>query len=294
MARVMRQWSKWWFTPVPVRRLQVFRVLIYLYIPFDILTSRWVAHHGLVPTSWYPLLWIGRTLDIPAPTATGMAIATAALLTLPMVAAAGRGRRIVGPLVALLYFYWCYVAFTYGKVDHDRVALLTALAVLPTVGWRGSDRDIERRGGWALGMVQFSFALTYFLAGVTKLLVGGMGWITSTTLERAIARRGTVLGDLLLYFPVWVLHVMQAMIVAFELTAPLMLVRNKLGRAYVWGAVLFHVLSFIGITIYFRSHLIAVLAFMPLERVYDAVLRLDLFGPRRRERAEALPSRSPG
>jgi hypothetical protein len=246
-------------------RFSVFRVIIYLYIPVDVLTTRWVQHHGLVPESWYQPLLIGRVLNLPAATATSMGLTVIALSILAPVAALGRGRRTIGPLVALLYFYWAFVAFTYGKVDHDRVALLTALAVMVTVDCR--DRGESTAAGWALGMVQTSFMLTYFLAGITKLLVGGVGWITSTTLERAITRRGTMFADPLLDLPEVVLYVMQFLILAFELTSPLMLLRNRIARIYVGAAILFHLFSLVGITIYFRSHLICVIAFLPLERI---------------------------
>jgi hypothetical protein len=269
MARLKTVWDEWWFRPMPLERVHVFRALIYLYVPLDVLTTKWVQHHGLVPASWYEPLWIARALRIPAPTRTSMAIVVALLLAVPLIGAAGYARRVVAPVVALLYLYWAFVAFTYGKVDHDRVALLTALAVLGTVAWRGTGGDA--RAGWALSMVQMSFMLTYFLAGVTKLLVGGPGWVTSTTLERAITRRGTMFGDILLEFPVGILYAMQFLILAFELSAPLMLLRNRVGRVYVCSAIGFHVASLVGITIYFRSHLVCVIAFFPLERLLSHV-----------------------
>jgi vitamin K-dependent gamma-carboxylase-like protein len=271
VARLTEVWDRWWFRPVPLERAHVFRVLIYLYVPLDVATSKWVMHHGLVPSAWYEPLWIARALHVPAPTPAGMAVVVALLLTVPLLGALGYARRVVGPAVALLYLYWSFVAFTFGKVDHDRVALLTALAVLCTVPWRGTGTDA--RAGWALSMVQMSFMLTYFLAGVTKLLVGGPGWVTSTTLERAITRRGTMFGDVLLHFPRPTLYVMQFAILAFELTSPLMLLRNRLGRLYVLSAIVFHIASLIGITIYFRSHLICVIAFFPLERLARLVRR---------------------
>lgn len=266
MARLTEIWNRWWFEAAPLERLHVFRILIYLYVPLDVLTSRWVMNHGLVPASWYQPLAFARALNIPAPTASTMAVAAAGLIVFPLAGVFGRARRVVGPAVALLYFYWCFVAMTYGKVDHDRVALLTALVVLCTVPWGGTGPS--ERAGWALHMVQMAFVLTYFLAGVTKLMVGGPGWVTSTTIERAIVRRGTVFGDLLLNAH-WSLYVIQFLILAFELTAPLMLLRNRIGHLYVASAVVFHVMSFIGITIYFRSHLVCVIAFFPLERVYQ-------------------------
>ncbi len=269
MAALSDRWNAWFHAPVPLERWHVFRVLIYLYVPLDVATSKWVAHHGLVPASWYEPLFFARVLDIPAPTASAMAVTGIALLTLPFVAVLGKGRRVLGPLIAVLYFFWCFVAMTYGKVDHDRVALLTALAVLPTVPWRGrgaTGPDAER-AGWALSITQVAFALTYFLAGATKLLVSGFGWVTLTTLERAITRRGTMFGDVLMRIP-WVLVPMQFAILVWELLSPLMLMRNRLGKLYVYSAIAFHVVSLIGITIYFRSHLVAVIAFLPLERLY--------------------------
>ena len=51
-----------------------------------------------------------------------------------LVAGAGRGhaagrRRLLGWTVFLLYLEWMIIAMSYGKVDHDRFALLVALAV---------------------------------------------------------------------------------------------------------------------------------------------------------------------
>lgn len=266
MAGVKDVWSSWWFPSVPLERVHVFRTLIYLYIPLDIVTSKWVMHHGLIPPEWYEPLWIARVLHVPAPTRISTALAAGSLIVLPLVGLLGRARGLVGPAIALLYLYWCFVAFTYGKVDHDRIALLTALTVLCTVPWRGSGRD--ERAGWALSMVQMSFMLTYVLAGATKLLVAGPGWVTSTTIERAITRRSPF-ADVLLHAPRPMFFAIQFVILAFELSAPLMLLRNRLGRTYVWGAIVFHIASLIGVTIYFRSHLVCVLAFLPLERLAD-------------------------
>ncbi|HVE90959.1 MAG TPA: MFS transporter permease [Actinomycetota bacterium] len=258
-------WIRFWYDPVPLRRLQLFRVLIYLYVPLDVVLTRFPADHGLLPASWYAPLWIGRALGIPAPTRVGMALVLVSLLSIPLVAAAGRARRLAGPAVALLYGYWCLIGFSYGKVDHDRVALLVALAVLPTVAWTAED-GTSAAAGWAMRMVQVAVALTYFLAGVTKMLVSGPSWITSSILISAITRRGTMFADPLLQFP-RLLHLMQLGIIVFELTALLMLVRGRVGRLYVWMAALFHTVTFVGITIYFRAHMICLISFAPLERL---------------------------
>ena len=53
-------WS-WWFRPVPLARIAVFRTLAYLFVPVDVfLTTAWVRAHADVPTEWYAPLTIGR------------------------------------------------------------------------------------------------------------------------------------------------------------------------------------------------------------------------------------------
>lgn len=272
MNEMGSRWNQFWFSPTPLGRVAIFRIVIYLYLIVDVLFTRWHLEHGYLPKSWYAPLWIGRLLRIPPPTAVGMTAVMISIVALSLVAAAGKGRKIAGPAIFLLYFYWVYIGFTYGKVDHDRTALLVALAVLPTVQWTGIRSRLEdANAGWALRAVQVSVVLVYFLAAVTKMRETGIGWVTGTILVSAIVRRGTMFADPLLNYPT-LLHVIQGATLFFEFTAPAMLLRNRIGRSYVLTAFLFHVTSFALITISFRSHVICLLAFVPLERVLERLV----------------------
>lgn len=272
--KVRRAWNRFWYTPAPLGRVAWFARLIYLYVPFDLLMGRFVADHGLVPGSWYAPLWVGRLLHIPGPSASGMAVVAWSIVALCLVAAAGRGRRTAGVLVFLLYFYWCYIGFSYGKVDHDKVALLVALAVLPTVDWAGrSARVQDERAGWALRSVQVAVVLVYLLSAVTKLRVSGLSWLTSSILIFAIVRRGTMFADPLLNHPT-VLHFMQAGILAFESTSPFLLKRSRIGRIWLAGAFAFHLASSVGIKIHFLPQVMCLFAFLPLERTADLAARI--------------------
>lgn len=265
-SAVTTAWNRFWYAPAPLGRMAIFRIIVYLYVPLDLLIGVWVADHGLVPESWYAPLWIGRLLHIPGPNGPGMAGVALALVGLSLVGARGRGRRFVGPAVFLLYFYWWYIGFSYGKVDHDKLALLVALAVVPTVPWTNfRDATTDARAGWALRAVQVAVVLVYLLSGITKLRVSGPEWMTSHILVFAIVRRGTMFADPLLNYP-GLLYGMQAGIMAFELFSPLMLVRSKIGRMYLVAAFAFHLVSYVGISIHFLPQVICLFAFLPLER----------------------------
>ena len=156
----------------------MFRVIAYLFIPVDVfLTTAWVrAHaaraHRVVPAAAH------RPAAAPAdPDATLVIVVQWALVLAALAAATGRAPRLLGTAVFLLYAEWMVIAMSYGKVDHDRIAFLVALAVLPTVG----DRPLPRPapvGGGRLGdggRRSWPSMLTYFLAAWAKIRFGGLG-----------------------------------------------------------------------------------------------------------------------
>ena len=93
-----------------------------------------------------------------------------------LVGAAGRAPRLAGWVVAAAFTWWVAIGFSYGKVDHDHLALVVALWVLPTVGavpgrWRSTRSSAQ--AGWALKCVQIAVVATYFLSALVKIRNGG-------------------------------------------------------------------------------------------------------------------------
>jgi hypothetical protein len=267
----------WWFRPVPLARVAVMRVVAYLFIWVDVwLTTSWVKAHADVPTQWYAPLTVGRLLDLPTPTHTVVTVVQWALLLTALAAATGRAPRVLGTAVFLLYFEWMVIAMSYGKVDHDRIAFLVLLAVLPTVGVaRFRDRRRSEAAGFAMAAVFVAVMLTYFLAAWAKIRFGGWDWPTGATLARAVIRRGTPLSDWTLDFP-WLLEAMQWVMIALEALAPLMLLvwRDRARVALVAFLIGFHLMVFAGVTIVFLPHCVAILSILPWERVPELRSRL--------------------
>jgi hypothetical protein len=264
---------RWWFRPVPLARIAVFRVIAYLFIPVDVfLTTAWVRAHADVPTDWYAPLLIGRVLHLPTPTHTVVLVVQWALVVAALLAATGRAPRLLGIAVFLLYAEWMVIAMSYGKVDHDRIAFLVALAVLPTVGrTRFRDRRSSEAAGFATAAVLVAVMLTYFLAAWAKIRFGGWDWPTGATLARAVVRRGTDLSMWTLDMP-YLLPSAQWLMIIAEFAAPLiLLVRSDRARI---GLVLFllgfHVMVYAGVGIIFLPHCIAILSILPLERLVIA------------------------
>jgi hypothetical protein len=262
--------ARWWFRPVPLARIAVFRVIAYLFIPVDVfLTTAWVRAHADVPTTYYQPLVIGRLLHLPTPTPTVVLVVQWALVLAAVAAATGRAPRLLGTAVFLLYGEWMVIAMSYGKVDHDRIAFLVALAVLPTIGRaRFRDRRPSEAAGWAMAAVLLSVMLTYFLAAWAKMRFGGWDWATGATLTRAVVRRGT---DLSLWTldVAWLLPAGQWVMLVVEFASPLMLlVRSERARIGLVAFLLgFHVMVYAGVGIIFLPHCIAILSILPWERL---------------------------
>ncbi|MCZ3388538.1 MAG: HTTM domain-containing protein [Actinomycetia bacterium] len=277
-TRVAAALSRWWFTPVPRARIAAFRVLIYAFLPLDVLVLRpWGAAHGYVDADLYRPLLIGRVLPLPTPTPTlvhlvqyGAVGLSAAIVVLIAMNRAPRVQTWLGAGIFLLYLEWMLVSFSYGKVDHDRFAFLVALAVLPTAG-RAALRDMapSPSAGWALRMVQVGVVATYFLAAIAKVRYGGWAWANSTTIARAVIRRGTMLADPLLQLP-WTLQLSQWFILTLEFASPaLLFMRQKFQQYAVAFLVSFHVVTFLMIRIIFMPHVVCLAAFLPLERILN-------------------------
>jgi hypothetical protein len=306
MIRVRR----WLTAPVPRGRVAAFRTVVYLFVAGDlVLFTPWVRTHADVPGELYQPLFIGRLLPLPTPTPLLVHGIFWALLALSLAAATGRAPRALGWPVFLLYFEWMIIAMSYGKVDHDRFGLLVALAALPTAGRaRHGDPTPTEAGGWALRVTQLAVVSTYFLAAWAKLRFGGIDWVTSSVLARAIIRRGTELADVVASIP-GLLVAAQLGIVVFELASPVLFVLRGRWRYTAVGFFYgFHLVTIATITISFAPHLAAMTSFLPLERLIRplhirrraparlgpvALVRPPAAGPEARERSDRAQGRLP-
>lgn len=268
MAPVLSRIAGWWFVPVARGRIAVLRTMFYAFIFVDVLlTTSWVARHVVVEAALYQPLFLGRVLPLPVPTPVVIRTVQVLLLVAAAIALSGKLPRVAGAAVFFLYLQWMFIAMSYGKVDHDRVAFLVALAVLPTAGAAGwGDETETEQAGWAVRCIQVAVVATYFLAAFAKLRFGGPGWVNGATLMRAVLRRGTYLAEPLKDHP-WTLHITQYLIVIFELLSPLLLVRGRIGKIFLILAFTFHVVTYATITIVFLPHIMCLLAFLPLERL---------------------------
>ena len=289
-----------WFAPVlPEARIAILRSILYLFVIVDMhLFVRDPIPLSSHPELYQPLL-LARLLSLPAPSVPLTTTLYVVVVVASLVGAANRLPRLAGVVVAAGFTWWTAIGMSYGKVDHDHLALVIALWVLPTVGLvpgRWHSRTVSRQAGWALKCIQIAVILTYFLSAITKIRTGGWSltaWPNSAILTWAIIRRPHFLGELLVGFP-GVLQAMQWMALLAELSSLVVLWLR--GRALLLAALFwlgFHVFTAAILHIHFAPTLICWLAFAPLERC-GPWLRRRWGGERARRSAARQPLTVPG
>ena len=281
MTERLRRIGGWFVPSMPEARVAILRVVVYLFAVVDVL----VFVDDVIPKAQlgaaYSPLALARWLHLPGPSPALAYTLQAVIVVGCVVAATGRLPRAVGYPVAAAYAWWVLLGMSYGKVDHDHLALVVALMVLPSAGLcRINGVDRNRAAGWALRCIQLGVVATYVLSALTKVRgTGWIGWPESAVLAWAFVRRPNPVNALLVAQPA-VLVAMQWIVYVAEWLSPLALFLRGRALAVIVSFWLgFHAMTFALMGIHFLPTVVCWAAFMPLEALPAAVRR------RRAERA---------
>ncbi|MCQ0012367.1 hypothetical protein [Actinomadura madurae] len=187
-----------------------------------------------------------------------------------LVAATGRLLpRASGYAAACGYLWWVTVSMSYGKVDHDHLALVVALFVLPSVG-RAKVGDTARceASAWSVRGIQIAVVAAYFLSAWAKVRIGGFpAWPNGSTVQWALSRRGTPIGRVFIDHPLLLKASQWFMFTAEAISPVLLFLRGRPLYLLVLFFAGFHVVTYALMTIHFLPHAIWLAAFLPLERL---------------------------
>jgi hypothetical protein len=267
-GRLRAAWERYWFDPVPSARVDVFARIIAVTVVFTVLvTDQWAVLHEDAPDAFYQPVLLARLLHLGPPDPTTMLLLRIVLVAGAVWMCLRRAPRLAAATVFASYVVWLLWAFSWSKVDHDRLTIVVALLVLALTPRTGE--AVERLSGWAMRVVQVVFVLAYPFSAWGKLRFGGWEWMESATFARAIVRRGTMFGDWLLPYP-RLLVLAQWAFVAFEVATIVLLFPRApklLRNLALVGVLLLHGMTYLMIGISFLPHTICIVAFFPLERL---------------------------
>lgn len=260
----------WFFPPVAMARIAWLRTVLYLFVILDMHAFvRDTRLKGESPGLYQPL-FLARLFDLPRPSVPITTTLYVVLIAACLVGATNRFSRTAGWIVAPAFTWWVLIGMSDGKVDHDHLALVVALWVLPTVGpARYGDQRPSEAAGWAVKCIQIAVVATYALSALAKIRSAGWAftWPGSAILTWAIVRRPHPVGEWLLGHP-WMLHVMQWVGFVGEMLSPVVLWLR--GKWLLFAALFFlgfHAANTAILLIHFLPTVVCWLAFAPLEKI---------------------------
>jgi hypothetical protein len=249
-------WDRFWLAPQPALGLAALRVVTFgTLLHFALTTGAWIEHLAAVDPWFYRPIWLFELLGIgPLPAAAAgplrWALAIGGLAGL-----VGWAARPVAAASAVIYGYGVGQLYSFTNVHHGEALLLVALAACAAsrcdavLAWRWpwgrSSAPVTPAAplpGWPLQLVRVQVALTYWLAGYAKLVLGGPGWADGATLQFYLLLRGEPLGAWVAQSPE-LCRLLAALSLVWELAFPLVLGWPRLGWLFVPAGVVFHLAS---------------------------------------------------
>ena len=264
-------------------RLATLRILIGAYaLVYVVLGIGELASVSSLPATRFSPVGVVRVLDQPLPVwlVTAIAVMTVVLLAGFV---AGVAYRVVAPLAAAALLWTLSYRSSWGMIFHtdDLLVLhVIALAISPAADARALGRSSRDGGNYdlAVKLVVALTAVTYVLAGIAKLRIAGLHWLSGDLLRDQIAfdnARKALLGDPIAPFATLLLDHPGSLVVAsivtlvIELGAPIALLGGTIARGWAVSAWIFHVGVVLTMNVWFPYPLFgfAFVALFPIERL---------------------------
>jgi len=248
--------SDWLAPPASARSLAWVRIAVmgFACIWLAVIGPDLLARSQLDPARFSP---VGLAILTGALTPTAVILSLVAVMGLGLAAVSGRGYRVVAPAFALGLYGLLSYRNSWGHMSHVEHLLMLHVLVLGLapagdalrLGSGAEPTPAHARYGWPLRLLMLLTVSTYAIAGLAKLRVGGMEWLTGDTLRLHVAHEGlrsqlvgapaASLGGMLLPHA-WVFQAMALGTVVLEIGAPLALLAGRVRTIWIAGLWAMH------------------------------------------------------
>lgn len=273
-TNLIRPWNRYWFAPTSLRRLAIFRILVFGFLIVDAL---YLQIPGCIeglknasPEFFKPLLII-RILHLgPPPSPFVLDIIYVLLILFAVGATLGLVTRFCVFASLALYVYITGMWWSFEGIHHSEeifIFAMSALALSPCgkvlsldellARIRAAKRkgEFQRNGAeereseyalWPIRLVQVLIALIYFNAGFWKLKLAGLSWMDGVTLQFHLIRHYFLgqyvidLGLMISKSPI-ILKILSVFTLVWELGFPIILIFPKLAWIWLPMGLFFHI-----------------------------------------------------
>lgn len=281
MRPMLERLDRWihGFLPVSAEGLALSRIFFAAYfLLIGIPTFSWISAN---PPGFFspPPLSLAAAFSTfpPEPLLLALDLAICVLLIFLLV---GFKTKTTSIALSLAWIVGNSFRFSFGKIDHSIMAVITP-AVMAFAGWgarysidaRGTDNRAEVKA-WPLTLLALFLGFGFFSAGLPKLLgwvdfdlstQGARGWLVSGWHD--LSRRRLLAPFFMRIHSPWFWEAMDLSAVAFEVGVLFTLARRTAFRAYLFVAMIFHLLNLLMLNIGFLTLMPVYVVFAPWERM---------------------------
>lgn len=301
----LRRIDQWLLSVAPPQRLAALRIAAGGYAVVNTMVSFGeYARLADRPAVQFEPVGLATLLAGPvSPSVLWLLFATSVISGMAFVA--GARFRFSGPVFALCTLGWATYHASWGQMLHFEHVMSLHLLVLGfspaadalsvDAGARSTAAGPSVRYGWPVRLLAIITVVTYALAGVAKVRVGGWAWVDGSTLANHIAYSATrldLLGEPRPPLSTFVIgrdpliRPLAIVSLGVELLAPLALLGGWFRRVWVPSVLLFHLGTLTTMFVFFPYNGLG-FALLPLYRLEEVV---GWLGRRRRVRRSEQPS----
>lgn len=251
----MRRLELWLFAPGSDRRLAAIRIGLCSLLAVRLSRSIYLQLAEQPASLFRPISFM-RLLPSMPPRGVVVVVQVVGIAA-AILAAVGLRARVTLPVAWAAGVFLGGITTSVGKVVHNDVLLLLALAPLmlaPTAdAWSVDAMRVRPRAGprwsarygWPTRAAAVVVAGGYFFTGLSKLVFSGPAWVLSDNLRWALyvsSDAQSVPNGVSLFIAdrPWLAHLLAAGTLLLELTFPLVLWRPRVAWAFVLGSAALH------------------------------------------------------
>jgi hypothetical protein len=288
--RLLDAWRRYWFSPASLTNLGIARVLLAAILLWLDGTTRFLGVATTPAAFWTPIGLLSG-LGIGQPGLPLLEWLSAVNVVLLCAVALGVFTRTALALLFPLQLYLESLLNCFGKASHGTIPDLYAILFLLLAPcdrgfalgamWRRAraagaapvnpPSRLSPFAGWPLDLLFVELAAYYCLSGLSKLRDGGLAWADGYALQYYLLLMRTD-GGVWLASHLWLCMALSVLVLAFELGAPLGIVR-RWRPLVLGGGLLFHLSTWYFMDIWFWPIVALYSLFVPWTRLGRAVAR---------------------
>lgn len=244
------------------RQLQVFAALMFLFTWDWYFYLQTLSHARAFYTPVLPF----RILGLPFPAEHWLLVFYIVFL-LANVALLFRYKVVWASIVSVLLFVLLQgYMYCFHKLDHTYATLTHVALLVPLLAWYEQKSRRQQQAqvpAWVWQLMQVTIVLTYFQAGLEKLLIGGVEWMYPQTFRTYLYLHPTALGNWISGSNFWC-TILPLGAMLFQLGFVIIIFYPRLKLFFLPVGILFHLGTFLlfGIGWYYSPWMLTYLFFI--------------------------------